>query len=306
MTRLFVTLLCLLVASRSYGQTAPAEIEISTPGGDMEFVWIEPGHFTMGTTADQIEHLASMRINGFSPWFSDVWSDLELPARQVVIEQGFYLGKYELTQDQWDGVMDESPWTGEPTVVIDSRRPASYLSWSDTQQLVGRLGEHIHGWDFRLPTDQEWEYACRAGATTVWYFGDDPVALDAAAWHRDNTEPAGLVAGSAPQPVGLKEPNGWGLHDMYGNVAEWSQTWIAADLPHEDHATPAMSGSGPTIRGGSFASIPALMRSAQLFASIRHGPDMRRSAMGARLVAVPREETAIAPRTWGRLKQLGR
>ena len=179
------------------GQTLTANL----PGGaTMEFVWIEPGTFVMG-----------------SPDSEEDRQDDEGPQHEVTISRGFWLGKYELTKGQWEAVMDTTPWFeheelwGPP----DLDEPASYISWNDVQFFVQKLNTAEGDSLYRLPTEAEWEYACRAGTTTWWSFGDDENQLGEYAWYDGN---AGRV-----HPVGMKRPNPWGLYNMHGNVGEWCQ-----------------------------------------------------------------------------------
>ena len=128
----------------------------------------------------------------------------------ITIDTGFYLGKYEVTQGQWEAVMGTKPWDGR--VFSDPFYPAVYISKSYAQVFIDSLNSAAGAALYRLPTSSEWEYACRAGTTTRWSFGDDRSELQYYAWYDDNTNSA--------QGVGLKLPNPWGLYDMHGNVAE--------------------------------------------------------------------------------------
>ena len=161
--------------------------------------------------------------------------------------EGFYLGKYEVTQAQWKAVMGEYPtefdWDSlpveftvegaisdrarelaEPTEFIGDNLPVETVSWIEAREFLRKLSEAT-GHDYRLPTAAEWEYSCRAGTRTDYYFGDDPAQLVEYEWYEENS-------GGQPHPVGLKQPNPWGLHDMSGNIAEWTST-IADMAPYE-------------------------------------------------------------------------
>ncbi len=132
------------------------------------------------------------------------------------IPKGFYLGKYELTQQQWEQVMHITPWSGRADVdSIDPNFPAAYISEPDAQAYVEKLTALQNDAIYRLPTGKEWEYASRASTITTWFFGDSSDPLSDYAWWSKNVD--------SVQIVGTKLPNPWGFYDMYGNVAEWTQ-----------------------------------------------------------------------------------
>ena len=131
------------------------ELVVSLPGGaEMEFVWISPGTFQMGSPNSE----AGRNSN-------------EGPVHEVEISQGFYLGKYEITQGQWESVMGETPWSGQSYVQSNSSHPAVYISWEDMRRFAAKLNSEAGEAVYRLPTEAEWEYACRAGTQTQWSFG---------------------------------------------------------------------------------------------------------------------------------------
>ena len=234
----------------------------SLPGGaSMEFVWIEPGVFWMGSPDTEVGRY-----------------DDEGPLHEVEISRDFWLGKFEVTQGQWEAVMGD---TATSYYKGDARRPVDSVSWDDVQRFIGRLNDAAGDSLYRLPTEAEWEYACRAGSQTRWSFGDDAGDLTKYAWYRDNNSPEGT------KPVGEKEPNAWGLHDMHGNVWEWVQDWYDDDYydnsPRVDPEGPT-SGSVRVRRGGHFDLLPMSVRSAY-----RHlySPDKRSSKIGVRLLRIP-------------------
>src|SRR5262249_32428411 len=155
------------------------------------------------------------------------------------ISQPFYLGKYAVTQEQWEKVMGTNPsyFTG------DSNRPVEQVSWEDVQYFIWRLTAKEDGASYRLPTEAEWEYACRDGSTASYCFGDDPSELGEYAWYKEN-------AGGQPHPVGRLKPNAWGLYDMHGNVFEWVQDWYGEYAPESvtDPRGPTL-GSSRVVRG---------------------------------------------------------
>ena len=195
----------------------------------------------------------------------------EKPVHTVRLTQAFYLGKYEVTQGQWQAVMGKNPsqFTG------DANRPVEQVSWDDVQEFIRRLNAREGGAQYRLPTEAEWEYAARAGSTTAYSFGNDARQLGEYAWYRDN-------AGGKTHPVGQKKPNAWGLHDMYGNVWEWVQDWYA-DYAAGSAVNPAgpSSGSGRVIRGGSWGAGAGYCRSAYRG---RDAPGDRDGDLGFRLL----------------------
>ena len=147
--------------------------------------------------------------------------DHEGPVHEVELSEGFWLGKYEVTQGQWEAVMGETPWSGRSDMSgKDSDYPAVYISWDDVQAFIGRLNAAAGDSLYRLPSEAEWEYACRAGTNTRWSFGDDESDLTYYAWYYDN---AHAWLERYGHKVGMLLPNPWGLHDMHGNVKEWVQ-----------------------------------------------------------------------------------
>ena len=211
------------------------EITVDLPGGaTMDFVWVEPGTFTMG-----------------SPESEEGRYDREGPQHEVTIAQGFYLGKYEITQRQWEVVMGTAPWLGQIYVQANPQHPAVYISWDDVQELIGQLNTHEGASVYRLPTEAEWEYSCRAGTTTRWSFGDDEGRLGEYARYEANAFGAGL---QYAQPVGTRLSNPWGLFDMHGNVYEWVQDWWEAPYPSVAQVAPRgpSTGSSRVVRGGCF------------------------------------------------------
>ena len=254
------------------------------PGdAEIEMVWIEPGTFMMG-----------------SPPSEPGRYDNEGPQHEVTITRGFYLGKYELTQGQWESVMGTRPWEGQDRVQEDPDNAASYISWNDAQAFIAKLNE-VEGREvYRLPTEAEWEYVCRAGTTTRRSFGDDESQLGQYAWYRDN---AWKVGERYAHAVGTKLPNPWGLYDMHGNVYEWVQDWYGSYTSdaQTDPTGPA-TGSLRVARGGSINSYAhRYMRSA--FRSYR-APGDRYDVCGARLLrqGPPPEPSTVSPASWGGIK----
>ena len=201
----------------------PAPGDVTTGPAGMEFVWIPAGEFRMGSTS------------------SEANSD-ERPVTQVRISQGFWLGKYEVTQDEWQTVMGSNP----SEFAGCGNCPVEQVSWDDARQFMQRLNAREGRDVYRLPTEAEWEYAARAGTT-----GDRYGSVDAIAWYGPNS-------GGRTQPVGGKTPNAWGLHDMLGNVWEWAHDWYGdySGGVVTDPTGPG-SGSGRVYRGGGWLNLDA-------------------------------------------------
>lgn len=212
-------------------EQAKKESEITTtlPGGaNMEMTWIKPGTFKMG---------------GIYP----MWQDNERPAHQVEISKGFYLGKYEVTQAQWESAMGTQPWKGR--AADNANAPATFVSWNDAQAFIDTLNRATNSKLYRLPTEAEWEYACRTGTHDTWHFGSNADTLAHFAWFSKNAQ-------RFPSQVGQKLPNQWGLYDMHGNVAEWCSDWYDDEYPtaHKTRKNPQGPNKGEhrVARGGDY------------------------------------------------------
>ena len=187
----------------------------------IEFVWIPPGSFTMGDMNGDREEQAVHR---------------------VTLTRGFWMGKYLVTQAQWVAVMGHNP----SYRTDDPQRPVEQVSWNDVQRFIAKLNTEQPGHDFRLPTEAEWEYACRAGTETKYYFGDDARLLGEYAWHLGNSE-------GQTHPVGQKLPNAWGLYDMHGNVVELVQDLHGPyESKNQTDPTGPVSGTYRIRRGGGY------------------------------------------------------
>jgi formylglycine-generating enzyme required for sulfatase activity len=198
----------------------------------MEFVLIPAGEFKMGS--------------------NDGSSD-EKPVHQVRLSTPFYLGKYEVTQGQWQAVMENNP----SRFIGDLNRPIENVSWEDVREFIRRLNTKEGGTKYRLPTEAEWEYAARAGSTTAYGFGNDARQLGEYAWYDANS-------GDTTHPVGQKKPNAWGLSDMHGNVWEWVQDWYGGYAAEAvtDPQGPGSGSSHRVLRGGSWSNTAWYCRSA--------------------------------------------
>jgi len=185
---------------------------------------------------------------------------------QVRLSRGFWLAKTKCTQKTWRAVMGTNPshFQGDDL-------PVDQVSWNDCQAFIGKLREFGGGWRFALPTEAQWEYACRAG-TTGAYAGD----LNAMGWYIDNSV-------HTTHPVGSKLANPWGLQDMHGNVREWCRDAYSDNAP--GGADPEVrNGERRVVRGGSWLHAARYSRSAFRYS---YTPEDRYYFVGFRLAAVP-------------------
>ena len=207
---------------------------LTLPGGvPMTFAFIPPGAFLMG---------------------SDKGEEDEKPVHRVEVEQGFFLGIHTVTQLQWKAVMGTTP-----SHFKGPKKPVEQVSWNDCQEFCAKLTTHLNGRSVvRLPTEAEWECACRAGTTTHYHFGDVPSA-DLANYDGSytwNGSPKGKNRKKTTD-VGSFPANPWGLHDLHGNVWEW-----CADAYAEYTSDDQTNDSSRVVRGGSWGNIPAYCRAA--------------------------------------------
>jgi len=187
--------------------------EITIDLGDgltMEFVLVHSGSFMMGTTSS-----------------SDNIGLAAQPQHKVEISRPFYLGKYEVTCEQWQSVMGNNPSryrdiVGHPLSAPENaaKCPVECVSWNDCQAFLDKLKAKAPGMELCLPTEAQWEYACRAGSTGEYCYGDGDANLGDYAWYEGNSD-------GRPHPVGLKKPNAWGLFDMHGNGGNGAPTGMA-------------------------------------------------------------------------------
>ena len=180
----------------------------------------------------------------------------------VTLTKPFGLGKTEVTQGQWQKVMGTEPWEGQSFVQADKDCPTSCVDWNDATAFCQRLTDTDHtngelpaGEGYRLPTEAEWEYACRAGTITAFSFGNDEQQLGNYGWFSGNVF-------SYPHAVGMKKPNPWGLYDMHGNVMEWCSDWYDRKLSGGTDPVGPGGGSRRVLRGGSWGIFPDSCRSA--------------------------------------------
>lgn len=220
-----------------------------------EFVRIDAGTFWMGSRESEPGHRPD-----------------EEPFRRVAVLRPFLLGRCEVTQAQWQAVMGENPsW------YKGANLPVNRVSLRDCQEFCKRLSRQVH-MRVRLPSETEWEYACRAESQTAYCFGESPSELERYAWYAGH-------APRQPSPVQQKAPNAWGLFDMYGNVWEWCADPYRprfVDSSINEVSTAPGGGELAVLRGGSWFHGAEFCRSARRFARI---PEMRSGYIGLRLAA---------------------
>jgi formylglycine-generating enzyme required for sulfatase activity len=204
--------------------------------------------------------------------------DDEKPPHQVTITKPFYVSVHEVTQRQYETVTEHRPWQGESNVQEGPDYPATYVDWDDAVEFCRKLSQQ-EGVEYRLPSEAQWEYVCRAGTTTAYGFGDDVSKLGQYAWFSEN---ARKIGEEYAHPVGQKLPNSWGLYDTHGNVWEWCHDWLR---PYEKDAvsdpTGPDRGATRVKRGGSFDDAAHAARSG--LRSSRT-PDHRNHYIGFRVV----------------------
>jgi formylglycine-generating enzyme required for sulfatase activity len=167
------------------------------------------------------------------------------PVHKVIIPEPFYLGKYQVTQEQWKNIMGNHPSCFE-----GNNRPVECVTWNEVQEFIKRLNSKAGSDKYRLPSEIEWEYACRAGTSTKYFFGDSDLKLDEYAWYYANSE-------NKTHSVGQKKPNPWGLHDIHGNVWEWclDEDQNIPELIAVNRNSWIIGGiSGLVLRGGGWVS----------------------------------------------------
>ncbi|MFH1549085.1 MAG: formylglycine-generating enzyme family protein [Planctomycetota bacterium] len=208
----------------------------------------------------------------------------EGPVHRVKISEPFYIGKYEVTQKEWKAVMEYNP--SRPK---GDNLPVETASWYAAQEFCWEAGGGL-----RLPTEAEWEYACRAGSTTKWCFGDNEDTLGEYAWYWSRLDKSGIKW----REVGQKKPNDWGLYDMHGNVWEWCEdvwhdSYKGTDRPDDGSAWTTSGGtqSRRVCRGGSWYDIARNTRSASRSRSVPAPFLANISLIGFRVVVAARKNT---------------
>ncbi|MCL2804850.1 MAG: SUMF1/EgtB/PvdO family nonheme iron enzyme [Treponema sp.] len=279
--------------------TVTQNVNILVVEVEIEMVFIPSGTFRMGSPSTEAGHFSS--------------EDYRTENIGNVTVSGFWMGRYQVTQEQYQAVTGNNPsyfhgGSGRAPAAgeIQIKRPVESVTWYDAIEFCNRLSI-IEGltpvytitgrtpaigypiinatvtanWDndgYRLPTEAEWEYACRAGTNTRWYFGETESNLVNYAWYNANS-------GSRTHQVGLKLPNAWGLYDMHGNVWEWCWVWYTSSYNSaggNNNPKGAVSGTRRVTRGGSWINSASNTRSA--YRGISYYPDYRDFNFGFRLV----------------------
>ena len=285
-------------------EAKPEKTFILPGGAEIEMVWIEPGTFMMGSDIwYYAEMLGQTEINMPDP----------TPAHQVTLTKGFWMGKYEVTVEQWESVAMQNWRLGHVTKRGDDF-PVVGTNWNEMPLFVAKLNATEKDSLWRLPTEAEWEYVCRAGTTAKWFWGDDP-------------EPYESYMTSSIQPVGQRLPNAWGLYDVLGNAGEWCEDWYAP-YPSEPQTDPLQTvptlenwGAGQTCLADDAPGFEGChtkvfrgvhsdyaVGDAPKFVYIARrrsiGTDMLAKVVGLRLVRDdPERATSVTPETWGQIKE---
>ena len=278
--RTLLAILLLAVTSTSSARAAPPDS--TQPAGDLtldlgknttiKLVLIPAGEFMMGSPADEKDR-----------------SKDESPQHQVRITRPFYMAITPVTQKQWRAVMVQFPTASGKFVQINDENAMGMVSWADANEFCRRLSARTRQ-TVKLPTEAQWEYACRAGSQTRFYYGDDPDAsqLSEYAWFDKS-----IGDGQYPHAVAQKKPNAWGLYDMHGNVNQWCSDYLGPYpvRPISDPVGPA-SGTFHIFRGGSFMTSAKLCRDA---ARNRNNATRRIIDNGLRIIVIPHLPVAQTP-----------
>jgi formylglycine-generating enzyme required for sulfatase activity len=243
-----------------------------------------------GVSLEMLEIPAGSFCMGSDDGISD-----EKPVHRVTLSQPFYMGKYEVTQAQWQSVMGSNPSLNED---CGGNCPVEQVSWDAAQKFINKLNESNDGFRYRLPTEAEWEYACRAGTTTEFAFGN---SLSSDQANFDGDYPYGGAAKGVSRrktiAVGSFAPNNFGLYDMHGNVMEWCQDWYHSSYDGAPSDGSAWLSGGDqkhrVSRGGSMYYDGSVLRSASRNAEITAvitDCDFNCDGVGFRVVAVARTQ----------------
>lgn len=212
----------------------------------MKFIKIPKGYFQMGSPDNEEGRYNRETLH---------W---------VTLTKDFYIQTTEVTQAQWTSIMGTKPWEGKPNVKSGDNFPATYISWDDCKEFIKKLNEHEKTDRYRLPTEAEWEYACKGASKGPYGFSGTAQDLDKYAWFNDNTVKNNE---NFAHETALKRPNKNGLYDMHGNVWEWCEDWYSEDLGKEDAKDPKgpPEGKGRVFKGGGYVFSARDCRSANRY-----------------------------------------
>jgi formylglycine-generating enzyme required for sulfatase activity len=238
------------------------------PSCGIELNWVAPGRFQMG-----------------SPDTEAGRSNDEGPQTEVTISRGFWMGKFTVTQDEWKAMAEEGSGLNiEPSFFRGNRLPVEQVSWDDCHKWLQQLNELEGnrlppGFEYRLPTEAEWEFVCRAGASTRFHFGDEDGLLGEYAWYVGSS-------GGKSHPVGEKKANAWGFHNMHGNVWEWCEDRYGGPLPGGSVTDPKgpVLGLNRVFRGGAWGIAASRCRCAY---RVWNRPGYRDYTVGFRVALAP-------------------
>lgn len=260
---LFLLLAALLLGPQLAAQQERPRQEI-TNSIEMKLAWIPPGTFVMGSPPGELQRLADER------------------QFRVEITKGFYLGVHLVTQKQWQAVMGNNP-----SQTRGDDLPVEMVSWDECQDFVKKLSAK-EGKRYRLPTEAEWEYACRAGTTTPFHFGDT-ISSDQANYHANGVYGKGVkgLFRAKTTAVDLFTANAWGLKDMHGNVYQWCEDWYGPYPQTESSAASRQTdyrndkqAQARVARGGAWPADPVACRTAN---RCQFAPGHRCSYLGVRV-----------------------
>lgn len=207
----------------------------------MKLVWCPPGIVTM----EQIEPDETLPL-----------SARKITPVKAFLSRGYWIGKHEVTQAEWKRVIPTEPWKDKEFTKEGDEFPVTYVNWDDAMEFCRKLtrqerdaGRLPEGWEYALPTEAQWERACRARTETRFSFGDDISKLGDHAWFVENTDNVGE---KYAHMVGQKKPNPWGLYDMHGNVQEWCRDFYVDKLPggRDPEVAEPTKDSFHVVRGG--------------------------------------------------------
>ena len=271
----FSCLICFTLSLASgYGQAPIAEqnrkagerMVLKIQDIEYAFRWCPPGTFMMGPTSEERRR-----------HFNETGKYLVETQYRVTLSRGFWILETEVTQEMWEKVMGDNP-----SKFKGAKLPVETVSWNRSQNYIKKLndlGVAPAGFKFSLPTEAQWEYACRAGTTTTYHFGNDAIKLGDYAWYRKNCD-------NKTEEVGQKKANAWGLYDIYGNVDEWCADWFTNFYPSDAVTDPTgpPDGANRVVRGGSWRR--GFDDSSRSWARHVNGPSSSIDSLGLRLALV--------------------